>query len=713
MFKFLLILSLLTLALFSCSNDFASLKDETSSGISLYKPDGNPAVGALVQFFIVGDTSKQFVHQTQTDDNGNYSTEGVTTSNGSFNMLAQLGDSLVAFQDSVYITSSTHFVKDDTLGKPGSISGIVGLQPGHDSRTISVQALGTHIYTNVNSEGKFTLSGMAGGEYALRLATTLPEYTDTFCNVNAISDFSDTILDTLWLIYTGIPVVTGASATYDTLNGVVTLSWSKTGYYDFQDFLIYRDHYDSINPNPFPIASSIDTILKDTIFQASNIDTNDYRFKYRIKIRNNSLDIGNSYKFVDVLAVSPEKVKTTFTFYTKHIKTGLLTDSGSINDSIQIVTFFQNPTRKIKKISWAVENIDSIKQVNVFEPINTQGTDTLVYFFDKLGNVPVFVMAEDDGGTIWIDTAFIYIVSDSPIPTASTPLPYVSINDTIQLQGNATDVFGTIVKWEWKLGENPWVVTSSGDTTILAPPTEQLYVCSLRVTDDDELFSVDVISVGVGIAVDVDGNIYHTIKIGNQVWTVENLRTTKYHDGTVISNVIGVSEWSNLNTGAFCYYNNDINNKEKYGALYNWYAVNSGKLAPKGWHVPSDTEWVELENYLIVNGYNWDSTTTGNKIGKSLAAKTDWNPPILPNPGNVGVDLSTNNSSGFSALPGGYRVDTGSFYGIGQYCSFWSTTIYSSNPTSAYHRFLSCGNSDFGYAYYDKASGVSVRLLLD
>jgi len=105
--------------------------------------------------------------------------------------------------------------------------------------------------------------------------------------------------------------------------------------------------------------------------------------------------------------------------------------------------------------------------------------------------------------------------------------------------------------------------------------------------------------------------------------------------------------------------NNNTTNADsikKYGALYDWYAAsptNVKKIAPAGWHVPSDAEWDTLQNYLTAKGYNRDGTTTGNKIEKALAAKTDW--VTYSTNGTIGSDLSKNNSSGFSALPGGYR----------------------------------------------------------
>jgi len=211
---------------------------------------------------------------------------------------------------------------------------------------------------------------------------------------------------------------------------------------------------------------------------------------------------------------------------------------------------------------------------------------------------------------------------------------------------------------------------------------------------------------------DADGNIYTEITIGTQGWMVENLKTTRYNDGTEILFVTDSTTWANFSAPAYCWYNNDISYKDTFGALYNWHAVsanNPKKIAPPGWHVPTDDDWYTLENYLIANGYNWDGTTTGNKIAKSLAVKTGWNVSTIP--GAIGNDLTMNNKSGFSAFPGGYRNSgDGYFYYMGGSGYWWSATDVDS--TCAYNRYLHHG---YGMLYRAsdmyKKNGFSVRLL--
>jgi len=175
------------------------------------------------------------------------------------------------------------------------------------------------------------------------------------------------------------------------------------------------------------------------------------------------------------------------------------------------------------------------------------------------------------------------------------------------------------------------------------------------------------------IVTDFDGNTYKTVTIGTQTWFAENLRTTTYKDGTPIPTVTDNAAWVAQGSGAQCTYNNttDVDTITKFGRLYNWYATSYGTLCPNGWHVPSYAEWSILQNYLIVNGYNYDGTIIENKIGKSLAATTDW--ALCASVGSLGYDRTTNNSSGFSALPGGWRNESGIFINFSRYGYWWNS----------------------------------------
>ena len=218
---------------------------------------------------------------------------------------------------------------------------------------------------------------------------------------------------------------------------------------------------------------------------------------------------------------------------------------------------------------------------------------------------------------------------------------------------------------------------------------------------------------------DVDGNTYEFITYGDQTWSVENAKMETYRDGTAIPQVTDATEWANLTTGAWCYYNNDSTK----GKLYNWYAVmgihDAASLsdaslrkafAPEGWHVPTDAEWTTLENYLIANGYNYDGTTTGNKIAKAMASTTGWNTSTVT--GAVGNDQSLNNSSGFNGFPEGTRNYFGSFSNNeGNQAIFWSST--EEDVYNVWDRYLSYKNSYLYRTNDNKRDGFSVRFVRD
>jgi uncharacterized protein (TIGR02145 family) len=213
---------------------------------------------------------------------------------------------------------------------------------------------------------------------------------------------------------------------------------------------------------------------------------------------------------------------------------------------------------------------------------------------------------------------------------------------------------------------------------------------------------------------DQDGNTYDYLTYGDQVWTVENAKMVTYRDGTEIPQVTD-NTWANLTTGAWCYYDN---NPTK-GKLYNWYAVMgihdtdpntpNKVFAPQGWHVPTDTEWTTLENYLIANGYNYDGTTSGDRIAKAMASTTGWDSSTKT--GAVGNDQSLNNSSGFNAFPVGDRNYDGSFHAEGVNAVFWSSTAKISDVV--WHRNLNSGRSSMPTYFSNMTSGFSVRFVRD
>ena len=233
-----------------------------------------------------------------------------------------------------------------------------------------------------------------------------------------------------------------------------------------------------------------------------------------------------------------------------------------------------------------------------------------------------------------------------------------------------------------------------------------------------EFWELDVFNPNLtyGSVEDIDGNIYKTIKIGTQIWMAENLKTTRYSDGSQISNVTGDDNWVALQTGAYRWYENDtVTFKNIYGALYNWHTVNTGKLCPTGWHVPNDQEWKQLEmtlgmtqteadNFGEFPGIDARGTDQGNKM-KSTRGWNSWG----------GINGNGTNTSGFSALPGG-EVGWSGVYGgaincyfgcVGDCTSWWTSEVEGAARCVASY----CSGVIRGV--YPGICGFSVRCLKD
>ena len=268
--------------------------------------------------------------------------------------------------------------------------------------------------------------------------------------------------------------------------------------------------------------------------------------------------------------------------------------------------------------------------------------------------------------------------------------------------------------------------------TTQAQPQDSLFVWkagvmihkqSIKPADMDSItFKRPVLNPnGINIAgpniTDIDGNTYQSVTNCGLTFTKQNLNVSKYSDGTPIPQVQNASAWAILTTGAWCYYENNTANGSIYGKLYNWYAVAGiydaasatnlalrKKLAPTGWHVPTDAEWSLLINCLDPNA-NGGSTTPNVAGGKMKATGTIQSGTGLWESPNT----SATNESGFTGLPAGFRSNSGAFGNIGNDSRFWSSS--ENNTSSAWRRFLDRTNGSVSRSDHDKKLGYSVRCL--
>ena len=325
--------------------------------------------------------------------------------------------------------------------------------------------------------------------------------------------------------------------------------------------------------------------------------------------------------------------------------------------------------------------------------------------------------------------------STTVVPVSPTNLTGIAASPTqINLSWTDNSTNETGFKIQRRTGSESYTVVGTVNEDALTfsdsgltPSTTYIYrVYSYNSAGNSPTYSneVNVTTTTTGInilgpnATDIDGNVYASISNCNQTWTQRNLNVSKYSDGTPIPQVTNATQWANLTTGAWCYYNNDPASEAVYGKLYNWYAAAGiydaasaanpalrKKLAPIGWHVPSDEEWSNLINCLdpaANGGENFNIAGGKMKSTGTLQAGTGlWYEP----------NTEATNGSGFSGLPGGLCDYYGAFVNIGNYGYWWSSS--EDGTIIAFFRYL---NSSFGGAYrlgVNSRYGFSVRCLRD
>ena len=312
-----------------------------------------------------------------------------------------------------------------------------------------------------------------------------------------------------------------------------------------------------------------------------------------------------------------------------------------------------------------------------------------------------------------VGTSYGSEVSFSTTPVAQATLSTAAIGSVTAFSaasgGNITSDGGGAITARgvcWSKSQNPTVADSktsdgSGTGSFTSSMTNlssgTLYYVRAYATNSAGTAYGDEKSFSTSQIKDADGNTYTTVTIGTQIWMVENLKTTKYNDGTAISNLTEDDAWANATSGGYCWYNNDISYKNPYGALYNWYATSTDKLCPAGWHVPLLDEWNALIDYL------GGVTVAGDKMKEQ--GTEHWDTP------NIGAT----NESGLTLLPGGLRETYGLIHGLGHYGDYFGD--YFTATRSSYVFGVNSISSEAGISPNTTGNwvtfGCSVRCIKD
>jgi uncharacterized protein (TIGR02145 family) len=290
------------------------------------------------------------------------------------------------------------------------------------------------------------------------------------------------------------------------------------------------------------------------------------------------------------------------------------------------------------------------------------------------------------------------------VPTVTTT-EITGITDTSAISGGTITSEGTSIIHTkgvcWSTEEDPTIVNDTTDNgTGTLTFTSNITGLNVATMYYVRAYASNSVGTGYGMAksfttviLDIEGHGYHEVTIGTQTWLVENLKTTKYNNGDAIPYVTDDTEWNTLTYGGYCNCNNFSGHVNPYGRLYNWYAVSDNRnLCPTGWHVPEDSEWTTLINYL------GGQDIAGAKLKER--GTTHWDSP----------NADATNESGFSALPGGHRYTTGGFAYFGYNGTWWSSTDAGSTVENI---ILTSTNSTVHLNNFPKSEGSSVRCIKD
>lgn len=306
--------------------------------------DGKPVSGATVTILPVdyipnatamAKTTLLTIRKT-TGDDGSFSAADLDA--GCYNVYAEK-ENLASYNDSIYITASGIETDEFVLDEKGSITGQVQVQPNHDPRIVEVQILGTHLYTNVDNDGKYSFPEIALGTYLLRGVANTDGYIPTYLEVTTDPpSASEEYPNLIEMLYTGIPIVENATAQFSTETRLVTVSWDATPYQDLYEYVIFRDREGTTQPTTEPLAVTTETTFIDSTASTDNQSTTPFR--YRVAIRDNSMQLGPTYGFSRV----------EIPYYEFSVYTTAFVDSVLPNETFELLLTATSSPSGIKKV---------------------------------------------------------------------------------------------------------------------------------------------------------------------------------------------------------------------------------------------------------------------------------------------------------------------------------------------------------------------------
>lgn len=470
-----------------------SVVENEVAGI-LFDQDGKPVEGATVKVLPVDYIPKgglvkaaadsMAVRSVKTGPGGRYVLDSLPA--GEYNILGEL-EGTYSYLDSIAYSETLDSLPSDTLRAPGSLTGHVLLEPNHDPRSVFIQVLGTNVFVNADKNGRFTMREMAGGEYSLRILSTLDGYPPAFPSIRIRSGVEDTLDTPISLAYTGIPVVRSLEAAYDTAMETATLRWPPAEYAFLREYLVFRSAKGALNLPSAPIARVRDTFYTDPVSHLAGLGGHPVDLEYRVRVSNLSDSVGPAFAIVEVRAMPRESIAFSLDFQTT--KPAQL--RGAKGDTVAVIVGWQSSFREADSLEWTLGDGNTIRTVKVS---GRTGNDTAhVVLPEETGPFSIQVLLLDRSRMAWEGTLNGWVEEGMPVAHAGSDT-VVTISDTVYLRGSGEDPYGRIVKMEWDIGNTgSFVQVEAGDTTVVAPSEVTFQSHVLRVTDDEGNVALDTL----------------------------------------------------------------------------------------------------------------------------------------------------------------------------------------------------------------------------